>query len=973
LALTLLSQLIVVLSCSSHKGAINLRSGSDEYITDILLSFSADSLYARARLLSPAANAFEQEAGEMTGEFERVRKAVTGGYYNSIQPQSVDWSSLDEDQSILSLIKVLLALHHHDLPVANDYLKTHPTLNRKAENSLEMFACVVKASFHRDMGEYVQAFNELAKCDSLLLQKTTPDLKLVISSDAIAMGRICGYPEIALSEFGKLRDTGGNQFLLANFDSEYAMSLVLNDNNTSMVNEIFVKSIQPSILAGKALPQNLDCIRAYLDFSTSKGQLDKAVPYVNSLCQANVLSELEFQKPDRFSSFVMAIYNLYRDGRRIALIDLSIKDWIEGYFSKSENQDGYNYRRYQSLNTGDLDMESKIFEDENLSVKNEKLGLVSTLPGLEGLRYNAVLRFSKGRTRANARIRGLSPELMDRLGLNGLNDMDAQSESTESTSNDLSKWIRQQFTTDLTTLGDNGLKVDEVNAMIESYLAYTYSAYQRSKGDQDMKSALKAIQVQVTTNNRHQMDRFFRNRTNDPEYKTYLQLKSACNKAEEQDMNVTRAGSGRDLKIARENFIRFITDREKQIDSQLARFDSLNLLKCNEKNVMIYYGGKEHAYLLSKIGESITMKELALPDNFEEDMSFVLTSGMDINSVKNDPTVATRFKSIRKSWNERFVKDYWPEVNSEVVLIPIGNFAFINWEYIEHETPAGIRPLIMDYEIRYEPDVNSLFEPDTPVSEEVSMAGFTSDNFPPLPAEIDGEGNVIRSVSMNRLDGALEEVNAICNLYNGIPNTKTTPSLFLNECERYNVLLISTHGIVTSNNGLHSTSLLFDKDPTEKFMVNQEEMLERKLNADLIAVPSCNSGLGEVSADGGLYSISGAMLQAGAKSVVSSVHELPDKSTSLITRSFFDNLHAGMKKSEALRKAKLDFLFENGSSKSHPVYWAGLILIGDNLPLSNIIHRPSDGKEYFSFVVAAIASLIVLVVFAIIRKRRRVA
>jgi hypothetical protein len=55
------------------------------------------------------------------------------------------------------------------------------------------------------------------------------------------------------------------------------------------------------------------------------------------------------------------------------------------------------------------------------------------------------------------------------------------------------------------------------------------------------------------------------------------------------------------------------------------------------------------------------------------------------------------------------------------------------------------------------------------------------------------------------------------------------------------------------------------------------------------------------------------------------------------------------------------------------VYWAGLILIGDNLPLSNIIHRPSDGKEYFSFVVAAIASLIVLVVFAIIRKRRRVA
>ena len=41
-----------------------------------------------------------------------------------------------------------------------------------------------------------------------------------------------------------------------------------------------------------------------------------------------------------------------------------------------------------------------------------------------------------------------------------------------------------------------------------------------------------------------------------------------------------------------------------------------------------------------------------------------------------------------------------------------------------------------------------------------------------------------------------------------------------------------------------------------------------------------------------------------------------------------------MKKDEALRKAKLDYIQQNSHLEAHPFYWAGLIPLGDMEPIA---------------------------------------
>lgn len=54
-----------------------------------------------------------------------------------------------------------------------------------------------------------------------------------------------------------------------------------------------------------------------------------------------------------------------------------------------------------------------------------------------------------------------------------------------------------------------------------------------------------------------------------------------------------------------------------------------------------------------------------------------------------------------------------------------------------------------------------------------------------------------------------------------------------------------------------------------------------------------------------------------------------DKSTFEIMDKFYFNLKNGIPKSEALQKAKLDYL-KDSKDEAHPYYWATFVLIGDN-------------------------------------------
>ena len=75
-------------------------------------------------------------------------------------------------------------------------------------------------------------------------------------------------------------------------------------------------------------------------------------------------------------------------------------------------------------------------------------------------------------------------------------------------------------------------------------------------------------------------------------------------------------------------------------------------------------------------------------------------------------------------------------------------------------------------------------------------------------------------------------------------------------------------------------------------------------------------------------------MYAGVPSLIVSLWEVNDASTSELMQAFYDNLATGMDKAEALRQAKLTYMQEARGLSAHPAYWSPFVQMGDSRPIT---------------------------------------
>ncbi|RPH55744.1 CHAT domain-containing protein, partial [bacterium] len=107
------------------------------------------------------------------------------------------------------------------------------------------------------------------------------------------------------------------------------------------------------------------------------------------------------------------------------------------------------------------------------------------------------------------------------------------------------------------------------------------------------------------------------------------------------------------------------------------------------------------------------------------------------------------------------------------------------------------------------------------------------------------------------------------------------------------------------------------------------EIFERvRLDADLVTLSSCETGLGRDAAGEGLIGLTRAFQYAGARSILASLWSVSDRSTAELMQRFYALLRAGHPKDLALQAAQREMVRAGGAS-SHPYHWAAFELIGD--------------------------------------------
>ena len=148
------------------------------------------------------------------------------------------------------------------------------------------------------------------------------------------------------------------------------------------------------------------------------------------------------------------------------------------------------------------------------------------------------------------------------------------------------------------------------------------------------------------------------------------------------------------------------------------------------------------------------------------------------------------------------------------------------------------------------------------------------------------------------------------------------------ELARYRYVHFATHGLVNEEHpGLSRLLLMPESGSGEDGVLHLGEVYNLRLNADLVVLSACDTGLGRIARGEGIIGLSRGFLYAGAKSLLVSLWPVSDDATSSLIVDFYTELLGGRPKSQALREAKLRIMARH-PEYAKPYYWSALVLVG---------------------------------------------
>ncbi|MGB7202986.1 MAG: CHAT domain-containing protein [Pyrinomonadaceae bacterium] len=232
--------------------------------------------------------------------------------------------------------------------------------------------------------------------------------------------------------------------------------------------------------------------------------------------------------------------------------------------------------------------------------------------------------------------------------------------------------------------------------------------------------------------------------------------------------------------------------------------------------------------------------------------------------------------------------------------------------------------------------------------------------------------------SMARLPASREEAQSISDVV-GANQTTVRAGFAANRdgvlnggIEDYKILHFATHGLIDEKRPELSGILLslFDNEGKQNDggFIRLQDVYGLRLNSDLVVLSACDTGIGKEIKGEGVMSLNNAFLQAGAKSVVSSLWKVDDTATKDLMTEFYrgmadDNLTAAA----ALRGAQIK-MYKDPRYRS-PFYWAAFTASGDTTVK---VAFTSHAWLYASISAAIVFAAAFLALFAFRRRSRRI-
>jgi CHAT domain-containing protein/Tfp pilus assembly protein PilF len=151
------------------------------------------------------------------------------------------------------------------------------------------------------------------------------------------------------------------------------------------------------------------------------------------------------------------------------------------------------------------------------------------------------------------------------------------------------------------------------------------------------------------------------------------------------------------------------------------------------------------------------------------------------------------------------------------------------------------------------------------------------------------------------------------------------------ELGQYRIIHFSTHGLLNSRHPELSglvLSLVNEAGQPQEGFLRLHEIYNLRLNADLVVLSACQTGLGKEVRGEGLIGLTRGFMYAGAPRVMASLWQVDDAATAELMKRFYRGVfQEKLPPAAALRAAQIEML-----KKRHwqsPYYWGAFVLQGE--------------------------------------------
>lgn len=193
----------------------------------------------------------------------------------------------------------------------------------------------------------------------------------------------------------------------------------------------------------------------------------------------------------------------------------------------------------------------------------------------------------------------------------------------------------------------------------------------------------------------------------------------------------------------------------------------------------------------------------------------------------------------------------------------------------------------------------------------------------------DGLSRQLLAMASIPLPGAKAEGEMVAKRFSGatlLTGAEATKESLEQDAGKCRVLHLATHGYADPEVPEFSGLLFAGTGERDFDVLTAQEVYLWQLNAQLVTLSACETGLGKAVEGEGLMGLTRAFLYAGARDVLCSLWQVSDESTAQLMEKFYDQWQANNNNTAwSLQTAQLTLL--NQEKTKHPFHWAAFVAV----------------------------------------------